>query len=387
MRRVIDLVALFAVVILLGGSVAGATGYSISATPEIELPSKTVEFAGTEYTIDSITRTTADEGLSISTDVPANTSYYIQLRNPDNKIISRSLKSGDADHDISNFGAGEAGSYSVVIERNGIKAVHPVVIPGYTLSITVPSKTEQGKEIPVTATITERQVNKHSELDYVEVIAGDSDTMVRQTLSKESGNEYTANMSTSDFEADTYNLSVVVRGESKVRGRNEIVGIGDSQVINITEPTTRTPTATSTPDDNGDTGSTGANGGGIAGGGVGTDPTETANQNDTSTVTPSPGNNSTQTVSATETLVTPSQQTTTQTASTESPQQSPEAGTSQPETSSTASTPAVTTNDEILQPATSGKTTTDGTGPGFTIGLSVFAGILTLYLGMRSPHE
>lgn len=378
MRRTMEVVILLSVAVLVGGSVAGASGYSISATPEIDVPSRTAEFGGTEYTIDSITRTTADSGLSVSTDVPSNTSYFIQLRNPDNQIDSRQLKYGDANYDISNFGSGEAGSYAVVIERNGIKAVHPVVIPGYTLSVTVPQEVEQGKAIPVTATVTERDVDKHSELDYVEVVAGDSGTTVRQTLSKSGDSEYTANLSTSDFEAGTYDLSVVVRGEAKVRGRNEIVGIADPQPINITEPATPTATSTATPDDGDSTSGTGGSGGGTTGDVINSDSTETPTEKGTSTATVTVENNSTQAVTATATERATNQQTATQMGST----RSPAAGTSQTESPTRSSTPPVTTSDAVLEPATTGTTTTDGTGPGFTVGLSALAGLLALYLGV-----
>lgn len=381
MRRVIKTLTLLAVVMLFVGPVIGANGYSISATPKIDVPSQTAEVSGTEYTIDSITRTTTDDGLSVSTDVPSNNSYFIQLRNPDNQIVSRSLKSGDADHDISNFGSGEAGSYSVIIERNGVQAVHPVVIPGYTLSVTAPSKAEQGSVISVTASVTERDVDKHSELDYVEVVAGDSDTMVRQTLSKGSSGKYTTNLSTSDFKTETYDLSVVIRGDAKVRGRNEIVGIADPQQLNITEPAEATPTTTSTPGDN-PNGGTGSTGGGMTGDTV-DDQTETEKN---TTATPSTENNSAQTATVTQTVETQRQQTTTQAVSTDSSQQSPVVDTNQTKTSPADSTSPTATSNEVLEPATTSPATTDEAGPSFTIGLTIFAGILALYLGVRSSQ-
>jgi len=176
---------------------AAVDGYSISDDSAIETPTQTVEYEGQTYTIDSVTRITAGESVTLTTGVPAGATYNINLRGPENQLISSERKTGAGSHTFSYFGSGEAGTYAATIDDDGSTvAVHPIVIAGYDISLERPDTLETGGEVTISATVTERSVAKHSSLDRVEVVVGNDDVEIQKPLTRTSGKKYETDTAT-----------------------------------------------------------------------------------------------------------------------------------------------------------------------------------------------
>ncbi|MDT3435583.1 hypothetical protein [Haloarcula sp. 1CSR25-25] len=342
----LQLILVFAVT-LTAASALAAPGYSLSATPSLDVPDQTVTYESTEYSITSITRVFAGESVTTEANVPDDASYEIKFRGPDNQLISSDRYSGDTTHTVDYFGNGEAGTYAITIrDENELKAVYPVVLAGYSVSVAAPTSIESGQSLAVTANLTEKDIQTHSSLDRVEVVIGDDDIAARQQMNKEQAGQYTANISTADIEPASYNLYVVVRGDEDVRQRAEVLAVSDLSSLTISERSTSTVTETES-----DSGASGSGGGGD----TGADDAEPTVTEETPTQT-AEATAATRTAAGTRI---PSE-----TVTTESP-----TPTTQTERTNTTRTPTATTeNSGVLTPETAAPdATTAESGPGFTI--------------------
>ena len=300
------------------------TNYALSGSPAIEIPTETVTFEGQTYTLNSVSRIASGESVTVTTSVPDGASYDLNLRGPDNQLISSESLTGDASNTFSFFGSGEAGTYAATIQDDGSTvAVHPIVIAGYDITVDDPGSVAAGGEVTVTASVTERDVERHSSLDTVQVIVGNEDVQAVQELTADDDGSYTGTISTADIEPDTYNVYAVVRGDEEVRQRAELLGV--SETVSLTVESGETATDSET---------------GGAGGGGG-EPTTTE------TSTP--------------------MQTDTPTATSESSMQT--ATPAEPTTTDNSDVIVISTSDGTETPTTA----TDADGPGFTAVLAVIA--------------
>jgi hypothetical protein len=344
----------------------GVPGYSISDSSAIETPTQTVTFEGQTYTIDSVSRIRTDGSVTVSTTVPSGAAYDLNLRGPDNQIIVSERKTGNGSHTFSYFGSGEAGTYAASIQDGGnTVAVHPIVIAGYDMSVTEPDTVTAGETVTLEATVSELSVDKHSNLDRVEVIVGNDDVEVEETMTKESGDTYTATVDTDSLDPGTYNVYAVVRGDETVRQRDEVLGVSDTVDLTVEEQSTATESS------GGTSGGTGG-GGGPAGGATATSTstetvTETSTATETETAVQTGTNRTTDTETATTDTVTEQQSST------------------QPTTaSSSTQTEATTSADDVLDPSSpSPETSTGGSGPGFTTLVTVLAIGGSIFLARR----
>jgi hypothetical protein len=188
---------------------AAVDGYSISGDSSIETPTRTVTYEGQSYTIDSVSRITAGESVTITTSVPSGAAYDLNLRDPDNQLISSERKTGNATHTLSYFGpTDEAGTYAATIQDDGdTVAVYPIVVAGYDISVPSPDDVEAGETVTISATVTERSVEKHSSLDRVEVVVGNDDVEVQQSMTRVDDDTYETTVSTDGLAAETYNAT------------------------------------------------------------------------------------------------------------------------------------------------------------------------------------
>jgi len=356
----LQLILVFAVA-LTAASALAAPGYSLSATPSLDVPEQTVTYEDTEYTITSISRVFAGESVTADADVPDGATYEIKFRGPDNQLISSDRYTDDTTHTVDYFGNGEAGTYAVTIrDENELKAVYPVVLAGYSVSVDAPTSIESGQSLAVTADLSEKDIQKHSSLDRVEVVIAADDVATRQQMNKEQPGQYTANISTADIDPATYNLYVVVRGDEDVRQRAEVLAVSDLSSLTISEQSTPTETEAES-----DSGSSGSGGGNTGAGEV--EPTATEEPT-TQTRTAEP-TETTRTVEGTTTQ--------SETVTTRSP--TPTAQTERPNTDT--ETPTTTTESSgVLTPETTApETTTAESGPGFTIVTGLLAMLIVVF--------
>ena len=337
------LLLIFISLVAITAVVAGDSAYAISGTPSIETPTRNVTFEGQQYTIDAVTRITAEDSVTVTTTVPDGASYDLNLRGPDNQLIMSERLTGDAEYTFSYFGSGDAGTYAATIQDDGdTVAVYPIVISGYDVTVTTPDSVEAGAEATITATVSERDVERHSSLDSVQVVVGNDAVVAQQTMAQTTGDEYETTISTAGLEPQAYNVYVVVRGDETVRERAEILGVSDTVSMTVTADSTATPT-------------TAAESGG------GATPEPTTNPPSTET-TPT-----TSTAVGTSTVERPEE--TSSTASPSTP--STESETTRPSSDGTPQ-PTATSPEGVIDPSTpQSRTTTGGNGPGFTLLVTV----------------
>jgi hypothetical protein len=378
-------VLLFAGCLLVGPltvSTLATSEYGLSAEPSIDVPDRTVTYDGNEYTFNAITQTTTDSAVEVTTTVPNDESYYIQFRDPDNGVIESVFQTGESSYSIDFYGEGQAGTYAVLLRESGeFRAIYPIIVPGYDVSVSAPETVDSDSSITVTADISERSIDRHSDLSYVElVLYNDGHEMREQMEAGESGS-YTQTVSADQLDTGTYSVSVVVRGDAEVRNQDEVLALSEPRSLTVTETDTQTPTETDTPastpadDDDSSGGGGGSSGGGGGSAPPDTDDEEIQTERETQTITATTPT-TTQTIVPTTTVepATPTSTPSEQPSVTEDP------------TQANAQTPTVTgvLEPNTEQPTSANGSTSSGSGPGFTPLLTVFAAISAIvYMRMR----
>jgi len=378
-------VLLFAGCLLVGPltvSTLATSEYGLSAEPSIDVPDRTVTYDGNEYTFNAITQTTTDSAVEVTTTVPNDESYYIQFRDPDNGVIESVFQTGESSYSIDFYGEGQAGTYAVLLRESGeFRAIYPIIVPGYDVSVSAPETVDSDSSITVTADISERSIDRHSDLSYVElVLYNDGHEMREQMEAGESGS-YTQTISADQLDTGIYNVSVVVRGDAEVRNQDEVLALSEPRSLTVTETDTQTPTETDTPastpadDDDSSGGGGGSSGGGGGSAPPDTDDEEIQTERETQTITATTPT-TTQTIVPTTTVepATPTSTPSEQPSVTEDP------------TQTNAQTPTVTgvLEPNTEQPTSANGSTSSGSGPGFTPLLTVFAAISAIvYMRMR----
>jgi len=236
--------ALLTVILFLasaGVSALAVPGYAITGTPSLDVPDRTVSYQGGQYTVESITRVTGDDSFTVDLDVPDGTDYEVYFRGPDNQLISSARHTGDATQTIEYFGTGEAGTYAVTIRAdNEVKAVYPVVLSGYDVTVDAPATVATGDSLTVSADLSERQRERHSELAAVQVVVGGPSVERQVEMQWRADGEYTATLSTDGLSPGAYDLYVLVRGDATVRQRAEMLAVSDLTELTVRERTTGT---------------------------------------------------------------------------------------------------------------------------------------------------
>ncbi|WP_286672166.1 PGF-CTERM sorting domain-containing protein [Halorarius halobius] len=271
---------------------AGASGFaadaqfSIEITDDIDTPSRNVDIEGETFTVSSVAQRSPGEELAVPVDAPdSSIQYEVYLYNEDFEIVDTKAMQGDG---TARFQTGSyaAGSYLAAVYYDGdVDALHPVVIAGYTTSLSIDSSVESGES--TTATVEVQAGSESLPPHRVQVVIGSDSKSIRTDATKQSTGTYTATVDV-DLSPGSYFAYGVVRGSSETEnGRDVVLSVSPGQDLTVTEASTSTPTES--PSDGGGTGGGGTGGDGPAGGtgGGGTDG-GTANATATPTVTATP---------------------------------------------------------------------------------------------------
>lgn len=353
---------------------SAASDYSLSASPAVDVPERTVEFEGDSYTVSAIARVPSGTDLAVTATAPSGTDYTVHLYNSDRQIVDSTRATGEA---TVTFETGylDPGSYTVVLERDGVfETVHPVVVPAYDATVETPSAVTAGDHVDVSTTVS--QVESGTEVETIEIVVANAETSTRVDVGDTAPGTYDVSVATADLPTGDYLVYADVRGPDTVDGRHELIGLSDSHALAIEPESTPTPTATATPStgDGTDGGSTdGGDAGGTGGDSEATPPP--------TTVAPTP-------------TATPQTPTPTPTPTVPSPTRTPPTPTpSTPSPASTVSTPTPTPAD-VLQPnlttASPGSpsrdspATTAAEGPGFGVVTTLLALLAGVAVGART---
>lgn len=338
-------VVLFVVVV---GLVVGVVGvgaggeYSLSVSESVSVPEQTVTHEGQTYTFSSIGSVDAGDAFTVSATAPDGATYQVQLRNNEHGI--EDVENGEGSDSVTFDRSYAPGSYVLALEDGTFKAIQPVVVNAYDVSVDHDEESAPDETVTVTATLSDIEPVSY---DYVELIIWDGSSSDDFTMDA-SGDSYETTIS--GLDEGSYQLYVTVRGSDTIDGSSEreILALSDSSTLQVSEPAEES-------DDNG--GSTSPP--------PASSPPQTATPTPTPTETNETGTpvnetNETMTPTPTETNETPTPEPT-PTVTPEEPSTPTETATPTP-TMTPAETPTETSDDSVITPApeTATPTVTDG---------------------------
>lgn len=265
--------------VFVGGFAVADAAFGVNISGSVDTPDREVTVEGDQYPVSAIGVVAPGEPIEASVTAPDSASYDVYLYDEDRRAVE---VISDAGTTVTFDGDYGAGSYVVAVWVDGnVRAVHPVVVKSYEVSVDAPDRAVVGSEVKFTVDVS-NVAGTAEELDTVQVVVSKDGEDEALTATKSGDGAYT--VSTTLSESGDYLVYANVRGPDTANGRKELLGVSESTTVEVREPT-QTPTATATPTPT-DTPNTG--------GGSPSDPaTETA------TATSSPMQTATVTITAT----------------------------------------------------------------------------------------
>jgi hypothetical protein len=232
-------------------STAQSSEYSLSSPNEIEIPARDLTVNGENYTVRSVGRVTPGETIRVDVSAPENADYSVYLFDESRRIVNTDTMTGSGRATFST-GTLSPGSYLAAVYDEEILAVYPVVLQGYDLTLDAPATSNDG----VTVNITVNDGALAREPPVVQLVFGTDSRTVRIDATRVTDGEYQASVPTDRFELSTFPLYGVVRGEQRTEDGNQVIlAISDRHEVQLTAPST--PTPTNTPADGGNGGGSG----------------------------------------------------------------------------------------------------------------------------------
>jgi len=329
-------------------SAIAADRYNIEASDSVDTESRTVTVDGDDYEVDTVGRTRIDETVSVDVESPADEAAEVYLYNGERKIVETRDPEG-SDGVLIDMSEYDAGAYVLAVldnKNSTIEDIQPLVVAGWDstldLNTTAADEIKQGTKLSATVTISE--YTEMPEPESVELVFTRNDSVVTRTDASRVGTgEYEATVDM-DRETGTYRIYANVRNTTTVEGRQEVVGVTDSHVVEIESNVSES-------DEDSESTTTESSGGG-GGGAIGQPSTTTTEASNTSVT---PVSTTASTTAQTPVPDTPTQSSTTAT---------PDSGSEQTTTSAISAT--TTDNDLITAVSqTPTPTSTPTSTPGF----------------------
>lgn len=219
------------------------TQYDLTIPGSIDTPPREVTIEGQTHTVSAVGRAAPGDDLAVTVAAPTDASYQVLLYNGDRQIEDSKDGTGEQTVEFGLTGY-DPGSYLVALYKDGdYKAVHPVVVRGYTVSMDdVPPRAETNTEL--TVSVTAEQVENVEDPESVTVVLATDDHDVQVTAAQASGQTYEATLSLDPFTPGEARIYAVVQGSETAftDDRKEVLGISDTTTVSIYEPTTTTTT-------------------------------------------------------------------------------------------------------------------------------------------------
>lgn len=135
------------------------------------------------------------------------------------------------------------GSYSLVVQHDGVfKAIHPVVVSGYQLTVNAPS--EARDQFQVTVQVIPEAANGTPHDVRIAVVNKTAETSV--LAAPIGGEKYRATVRTESLAPGQYRVYAVAQGEQTVFGRQELLGVSDTIDLTISRSTVTSVATTAT---------------------------------------------------------------------------------------------------------------------------------------------
>lgn len=232
-----------AILLLLTAPIAvAATDYTITSTPSIDTPDRTVQIEGDEYTVSSVGRAAPGSDFRIETTAPSGASYDVYLYDGDRNIMDTRSAEGDDSIQFSTEYL-DSGSYVAAIygPEGSVRAIQPVVVSGYQVEVSDLETVSENEGFDVSVSLQKR--SESARIDEIEIVVVQDGILVERTTATKATDAYTATVS--PLESGRYTVYAVVRNQSTVRGKHELIGISDVTSFRVaTDSDQQSPTPT-----------------------------------------------------------------------------------------------------------------------------------------------
>ena len=158
-----------------------AVPFGLDSPSEVGVSDQVIQIGYEHYSFDGIARVERGEELDIRTTAPASASYWVDLYDSDRRPVAfsdGSLQGNDSTSFATDYLT--PGSYiAVLVHEDEIRAVLPVVVEGYAVSVEdVPGTVEAGSELTVTATLSKDPKSPEKTAVELAVLDSESDRIV-----------------------------------------------------------------------------------------------------------------------------------------------------------------------------------------------------------------
>lgn len=230
---------------------AGANAqYVLTASDTVDIPEQTFTWEGNRFRVTEVVRVDAGSSFPLEVTAPEGTAYSVFLYDNDNRAVgaNRSTGSGEVTFSAESL---DAGTYVATLRIDGkFVKILPVVVEGYQVSIAAPNAAEVGED--VTVEVETAKIDSESAApSEITIVVSDGQIHREFEATETSDGGYRATFVLES--PGTYLVYAGARGDEKVYGEKELLGLSDDVRLSVSRETptpsaTPTPTPTETPD-------------------------------------------------------------------------------------------------------------------------------------------
>ncbi|EMA58404.1 cell surface glycoprotein [Halorubrum lipolyticum DSM 21995] len=230
---------------------------------EIDVPNRTTEIAGQEFTVTSVAPIDPGEAIEAQISTSTDDPYDVFLYNSDGLPDGRELGvSGETSTTFETTDL-DPGTYSVVVSTDQFETIQPVVIAAYDTTLSAPAEITEGETASIDIETSEHDDADAPAIERVDAVIANDSTRTRIEATEAGDGEYVADVSAA-YEPGEYRLyGVVYEDEETANGELDIISVSDRHTVTVTEGETT--------DGEGENGTDGTDGGGAPTTGDGSD--------------------------------------------------------------------------------------------------------------------
>jgi len=221
--------------------VSSQSEYGLEVVNSVSTPEETIELEGSEYLVDGIG--VIEPGEPIEIEVTSPEQYRLYLYNTDEKSVYDDIWSADetrvamgTEDDVLDTSNLEAGTYMLSLEPRGEgrKAVYPVVVQEFDLSVEFPETVSAGEEAEFTATVEPSEAAADVDTVNVAIWNSDSEEVTDIELVPDGEGEYSTTVDSGQFAEAEYNVYGGVLGEDEAQGYPAPVAVDNGATFTVT---------------------------------------------------------------------------------------------------------------------------------------------------------
>jgi hypothetical protein len=221
-----------------------SSGFSVEATTSIDAPDRTISVQGNDYQITSLGKIDQGETLRVEVSLPSDQIFTVHLYNTDRMREDLLRRSGNGTYSLDTDSL-DPSTYILALDVDGvIRTIQPVVVSGHEFDVDAPDTVSRGEPISVTASVSD-------DPRQVDVVVFNETWERTATAAGIGGDDYNAVID-EDLAPGEYTLYVGTRGSDTYDGERVLNGVSSTYEVEVegdANPTTSEPTTTAPPGD------------------------------------------------------------------------------------------------------------------------------------------